>query len=239
MPTRISAPPRGIPRHRLVLEFAFREPEDEIVRVALVLVDYGDGTPARPRLQLVQVEVGELPVIGERRDVVIEVSARHVRVPVRLDFLDELNHVGNMLRRLADDVGTADVHRVDVGKERVRVEACNLEHGLMPFLSRLHHLVGSVVGIARKMADISYVHHVLYVVAQIRERLVKDVKKNVGAEIPDVRVIIDRRAASIKADMSFDNRLELLHLPSHRVVQSQCHLSPPEGGHLRLFKKPP
>jgi hypothetical protein len=74
-------------------------------------------------------------------------------VPVRLDFLDELNHVGNMLRRLADDVGTADVHRVDVGKERVRVEACNLEHGLMPFLSRLHHLVGSVVGIARKMAD--------------------------------------------------------------------------------------
>ena len=74
VPARVSASPRAFPRERLVFKFAFGEPEHEVVRRALVLVNFD----ACACLEVVYVDVREVAVVREGGDIVVEVAACHV-----------------------------------------------------------------------------------------------------------------------------------------------------------------
>jgi len=144
-------------------------------------------------------------------------------VSVRFDSLDKLDHVLDVFCRLADDIRPDYVQPVNVIEKSVRVEFGDFKNRLMAFLSCLEHFVLALVCVSGKMPDVCYVHNVLFVVSEESERAVKRVKKNVGAEISDVRVVVDGRSAAVKSHKTFVNRNEFFHLAAHCVVQSQRH----------------
>ena len=49
---------------------------------------------------------------------------------------------------------------------------------------------------------------------------VEDVKENIGTEIADMRIIVNRRTTAVKTDMIFMYRHEILHSVSHCVKKS-------------------
>ena len=85
-------------------------------------------------------------------------------------------------------------------------------------MRRIILLTLAVIAVASEVSDIRDVHYMLDVVAQEFERFVEDVKKNIGTEIADMRIIVNRRTTAVKANLSFFYRLKLLHFASHRVV---------------------
>ena len=128
-----------------------------------------------------------------------------------------------MLSRLADDIRPDYVQPVDVIEKSVRVEFGDFKNRLVAFLCRLEHFVLALVCVSCKMSDVGYVHHVLFVVSEESERAVKRVKKDVGAEVSDVRVVVDGRSAAVKAHKTLVNRNEFFYLAAHCVVKSQRH----------------
>ena len=88
----------------------------------------------------------------------------------------------------------------------------------MLFFRSLHHLVFTVVAVTAEMTNVRDVHYVLLVITKESQGAVKGIKKNVCAKVSDMRVVVDCRAASIKADKSVCNRLEFLYFASHCIV---------------------
>ncbi len=145
---------------------------------------------------------------------------------VRLDFLDKLNHIGNMLGRLADNVRVADIKRVDVRHKSVSVEFRNVKNALVPLLGSLNHFVLAVVSVSSQMSNVGDVHNVLDVVAKIGQSFVENVKKNVCAQVSYVRVIVNCRAAAVKSDIFFIrvNWNKFFNLFSHCVEKFKRHI---------------
>ena len=141
-------------------------------------------------------------------------------MPVCLQFFDERNHFLNVVGCLADNVGVADVQRVNIFHKGIGIELGHFQHGLMAFFGSLYHFVVTVVAIASQVSYIGDVHNVFDVVTQIRKRLVQNVQKDIGAQVSDVGIVVYRRSASVKAHVTRRNRLEFLHGMSHRVEQS-------------------
>ena len=88
----------------------------------------------------------------------------------------------------------------------------------MLFLRSLKHLVLAVISITGKVANVRYVHHVLFVVAKKCKRAVKSIQKNVCTQISYMGIIVNRRPASVKTAKTRPNRHKFLHLASHRVI---------------------
>ena len=125
-----------------------------------------------------------------------------------------------MVGRLANHIGVTDIQCVDVLHKSVGVEFRHFKDRLMPLLRRFEHFVVTVVAVARQMPHIGDVHDMRNIVAEVRKRLVENIQKNIGAQVPDMRVIVNRRPAAVKSDMIFVNRNKVLHRASHRVKKS-------------------
>ena len=220
VPAWIAAAPWRIPGHCLILKLRLCEPEYEVAGIALVLVDYDFLALAFARDEFFKVKIRKLAVIRVGRDVVVKVSASHVSVTVCLKLFDKLNHFVDMLCGLADYVRVTDIEGIDVLHESVGVIFCHFKDALVSFFGSFEHFVVAVVAVACEVADIRDVHYMLDVVAQEFERFVEDVKENIGTEIADMRIIVNRRTTAVKTDMIFMYRHEILHSASHCVKKS-------------------
>ena len=122
-----------------------------------------------------------------------------------------------MLCCLADYVRAADIQRINVRKKGIRIEFCNFQNGLVLFLRSLKHLILSVISITGKVANVRYIHDVLFVVAKKSKGSVKSVQKNVCPQVSYMGIIVNSRSASVKTAESRPNRHKFLHLASHCV----------------------
>ena len=213
VPAGIAFPPGAFPRQCLIFEFRFCKPQHEIVGIAFIFID----ADSRSGFLIVEAEVCKLSVIGIRGHVVIEVSAGHIGMTVRFDTLYQFDHIGNVIGRFAHDVGTTDIERIQIFKKRIRIKLRDFEYRLMALFRRLDDFIFARIVVARKVPDIGDVHDVLFIVAEVGKRAIEYVEKHICAQVSDVRVIIHRRTAAVKADEARRNRHEILHFPSHRI----------------------
>ena len=139
---------------------------------------------------------------------------------VCLKLLDKLNHFTDMLSGLADYVRVADIEGIDVLHKSVGVIFCYFKDALMPLFGSFEHFVIAVVAVACEVSYIGDVHYMLDVIAQIGKGFVENVKENIGTEIADMRIIVNRRTTAVKTDMIFMYRHEILHSVSHCVKKS-------------------
>ena len=161
----------------------------------------------------------------ELRGVEIDVSACLVSVAFfeeRLDNLDKLiNARGCRLYHLR----AANVERLAILKEFFGVELRDLHNRLLLALCALEHLVLARVGIACQVTNVGDVHNTRNVIAVVAEVAVKDIFHNVGAQITDVRKVINRRAAGVHAHLAGHVRDEFFFCPCKRIVKLH-NLSP-------------
>ncbi len=219
VPARVAPAPRRVPEHGLVPELGPREPQHEVVGVALALV-HGD---ARPGAQVLPVEQREPAVAGELRDVEAEIAPGLVGVPARLETADEVDHVGDVFGGPADHVGHAAPEQAEVAEERPREEVGDLPDRAPLLTGALLHLVLAVVRVVGEVTDVGHVHHVTDRGAGVLERAAQDVLEDVGAEVPDVGVVVHGGAAAVHADLARFQRHERLDPPPHGVVQPHLH----------------
>ncbi len=93
-------------------------------------------------------------------------------------------------------VGRADVDEGGVIHERLRVVSGDLFGRLALEPSRDQHLVlAAVEGVIGEMADVRDVHHLLGLVAQVFEAPAQQVGEHERAQVADVDIPIDGRAA--------------------------------------------
>jgi hypothetical protein len=84
------------------------------------------------------------------------------------------------------------------------------------------------------MADIGDVLHLEDVDAVVQQRPPDEVGEQVAAQVADVRVAIDGRAAGVHPDPTGLERLDRLDLPAQGVAEAQCH----RGAMLSWFREP-
>ena len=222
VPAGITHTPGGIPFQGLVFKLGFGKPEDKVVAVALVGVFLD--TFAYADIQIVGVEVIEHVVALQLRGVEIDVSAGKIGITgvhePGNDFDVLVNTVGGRLHY----VRPLDVELAAVLEEGVGIKLRNLHHALVLASGALEHLVFALVRIGGQVSYIRDVHDALDRVSDITQILLQHVFHDIGAEIADVGIVIDRRAAGVHLDDVRMVRDEQLFLPACRVVQIHAFL---------------
>jgi hypothetical protein len=129
------------------------------------------------------------------------------------EALDGLHHVVDVGRRGDEALGALETQGLAIGEKSVRVVP-----GV--FLERLvlrHGVANDLV------VDIGDVHHVVEREAVGAEGLAQQVDENEGAEVADVREIVDGWATGVHADRVVARGGKLFELLGERVVETQRH----------------
>ena len=133
-----------------------------------------------------------------------------------LDHVDILcNAVGGRLYHIR----ALDVQLVAVGKEGICIEFCHFHNGFMLPGGALEHLVLAGIGIGRQVAYVCDIHDPLHTVAHITQALLQHILHNIGAQIADMGIVIDRGATGIHFDMLRVSGGKKLLLTGKRIVK--------------------
>ena len=138
-----------------------------------------------------------------------------------LQALYQLNLFCNMIGCLAPDVRLDKIEPAHVLFERFGIEFRDIPNGLAFPLGTFLHFIFAHVGIRRQMPHVSNVHDVVDFKSVCHERSFQYVFKNIRPQVPDMRVIIDRRPAGIEAHGRGILWLEFLLCARERVVEFQ------------------
>ena len=221
VPAGVSHPPRAVPFERLILEFGFGEPQNKVVFVALVLVLFHPFAHAHFKVVLFEVEKDVvLPDFGR---IEIDVAARLVGEALFFERGDHADEFVHQSRGGLHDVRPLDVEFFAVGKKCVGIKGGKFAHRLALAFGAEQHFVLAAVRVVRKVPDVRDVHHALYVVAEVAQRLFEHVLHDIGAQVADVREIVHRRPAGIHAHFARFVRDKLLDLPGNRIINLHSH----------------
>ena len=123
-----------------------------------------------------------------------------VGAAIGLDAADKINLFLDMVRGPAQDVRGEDVQRRDILPEGRGVFLGDLpgRHARAP--RPLLHLVLTRIGVGDQVAHVGDIHHMPHVVAVVGQRAAQDVVKDIGAQVADMRVIVNRHAAGVEAN---------------------------------------
>jgi len=116
------------------------------------------------------------------------------------DLLGEGDHFGDVIGGDRPARGLADVEIGEVGLERGGVMRGDVPDRLGRGAGGGFHLVVAGVGVGGQMADIGDVDDMGERIALPGQRAAQRVGEDIGAQVADVGVIVDRRAARINAD---------------------------------------
>ena len=205
VPARPPRPEGGVP-----VRFPFPPalPEDEVAgAVALVLVR----VDARPVPHAGEVLLGQLAVLGETTDPEIDGAFALVGPALVEQRLDQGDHLGDVGRRRAEDVGPADAQGVQVLQESGRV----LLRVVLQRHAGLERVADGLV------VDVGHVHDVGHFVPFPPQVAVEDVLEHERPEIADVGKIVHRRAAAVQSDLRRLQGLEWFADPAQRVLKSK------------------
>ena len=185
-----------------------RLPESEVS--GIVLAVFIDIDP-RARLQAADIEVGQRPIARKARDPIVGRAVRNVGVPIFGEPFDQRHHLEDVPRSARVMLGPFDPQRIEILEKRVDV----LLGELVDRLSTLGRLLDDAI------LDIGEVHHLRDLVPLLAQDPAKQVLKQKGAEVADVGIVVNRRAARVHPDVSRLERHELFDLAAHRVVQAK------------------
>jgi hypothetical protein len=149
------------------------------------------------------------------------------------ELFDGLDLMGDMLGGAGPHVRLAQVERVPVGDERVRVEARQVvdvgKAGALTFQCRRHLVLAGGVHevILREVADVRHVAHKRRVPPDGLGGAHDQVRRQKRPEVADVRVRVHRGPAAVKAQVARLDWFYGLDLVAQRVVEAQRAI----GGH--------
>ena len=210
--------PQGLSHHFTSPARFRRLPQGKVAGVALQRVRFGAHA-----FQQVAAEVSGKPaVLGELRNVKIDVAAGFVGVAVAHQLFHHSYHFRDVVGGPGKDVGRQDVHPLLVLEEAVGVELGDLPDGL-PFGQGGHnHLVAA--GLHQFLAHVAHVGDVLDVVnvqPLHHQGAANPVGHHVGAQIADVGVAVHRRPAGVHFDFAGFNGLNFVNLFRQGIVKAQ------------------
>ena len=180
-----------------------------------------------PRL----VQAREVAVIGLLAGVEVDTVGSAIRVAVSLDVGDEFDLLADVVGGAAEDRRVLDVERAHVLEERAGIELRDFPRGLAGAPRTLFHLVLAGVGVGSEMAHVGDVHDVRNLVAVPFQHSPEQIFEQEGAEVPDVLVVVDGRAAGVEAGRTGLERLEAAQAAGIVVVELE------RGWHGRLHRK--
>ena len=218
VPAGIAHAPRRIPLQRLILELRLCEPQHEVRLVALVRVLIH--VVAHADFEVFLVVVVKDVVLFQLAGVKVDVAACVVGIAFLQQHGNHVDVVGDAVRCGLNHVGALDVELLAVREERIGVELRDFHDRLVLTARALEHLVLARVGVAGKMADVGDVHYALDVVALIAQRLFEHVLHNIGAQVADMREMIDRRAAGVHGHLVAKARHKRLFAVGERIIQN-------------------
>ena len=210
VPAGAAGAPRGIPLHGAV-RFVPRLPEREVADRILGVFVVGD---ADAGAQARSVEVRERAVGGELRDGKIDaLVGRLVGDALLEQFSDERDHLRDVVRRGRVNGGGGDGEGLEV-----------FEEGVFEALRVVAQRDARGARIAdRLVVHVREVHHVRELVAGVFERAVQHVLERVGAEVADVREVVNRGAAGVEAGDAGFKRLERFETAREGIVEGKLH----------------
>ena len=245
VPAGVALAPRARPAHEVR---RIGLPQHEVGGMALRGLVRRAHAAALALAQLVERVAREATVRGKALDAEVDDAvAGDVRVPARDEPLDERDHLGDAARRPRHEFGVLALLERDLEPEEPRVleEALRVERrdrvrirridlgarGQLPRLLRLgdppprdRHLVLAAaigVGVLGHVPDIGDVHHMPHAEALELERAPQDVGIEERPEVPDVRVVVDRRPARVEGHGAIArDRREGLGRLRERVVEA-------------------
>ena len=205
VPARAAFPEGRLPRG---LARIFELPEREIAHAPFVVFVGGD---ARAGFEAGCLYARELAIGFEFSDGKVDAVLRAVGDFFSEERLDERNHAPDVLGRLRVFSRGEDVQRRDVAEERASVMFRELSEAL----PRPHRIADGFV------IHVGEVHHVFYPPAVERERPPEHVLEHVGAEVPDVDEVVDRRPAGVETNPAPPQGPEFFLFAGEVVIEFQ------------------
>jgi len=148
------------------------------------------------------------------------------------DELDDgLKLVGDVLRGAGSDVGVAQVQRMPVAQERVRIVASQVvdvgKPLALPFEGLRHPVFPGRIDevVLREVPDIGHVADVCRLPADRPGGAEDEVGREKRPEVADVRVIVHRGTATVESQVSGLLGLDRLGLAGERVVEAERAVS--------------
>ena len=217
VPAGVANAEGAVPLQLLIVKLRLGEPKNEVGLVALVgiLVD----PLADADLKVLLLKGVEGVVLARLRGVKIDISSRLVGVALFKKRLDHVHELADLARCGNDDLGDLDVQALAVGKEGVGIELRDLHDRLLLALCTLEHLVLACVGVAGQMTDVGDIHGARYLVTEVAKRSLERILHDIGAQISDMREMIDGRAAGIHLDLARGMRHELLAPMGQGIIE--------------------
>ena len=209
VPARTALAPRALPGDAFGLPRLRRLPEREVEGIAFQLA----GIDARARQEVVEVALGELPVLREAPDREVDVAARLVGVASGNELFDERDHLGNMLGGLGLDVRGRDPERCHVALALLDVAGAEDRRILAALARAPDDLV----------VDVGPVPHVGDLEPAPAQEADRRVEGDEEAGVADVRQIVDRDAADVDPDPAGRRRGELLFAIAQRIREAKRH----------------
>src|ERR1700694_202554 len=108
-------------------------------------------------------------------------------------------------------LGPLNSQRIEILKKRLDV----LLGELVDRLAMLRRLLDDAI------FDIGEVHHLRDAVPLLEEDPAQEILEEEGAEVADVGIVVDGRAARVHPNLAWFDRCEFFELTAHRVVQAQ------------------
>ena len=147
-----------------------------------------------------------------------------------LEALGQRDHLGDVLGRPREDVGRQDVHERGVGMERRLVRGRDLGRRLRFQAGRHEHpVLAAVEALVPQVPHVRDVLDVEDVEAVVEERPPDQVREEVAAQVADVGVAVDGRAAAVHRHPARLDRVHGLDLAGERVPEAQGHGIRPLG----------
>ena len=183
-------------------------PQDEIAGfVLLVPIRIHTGS----RLYPAEILLAQLSVLRKARNAEINRAVPAIGIAFLLEPPDQLHHLRNMICGQRHDVRGKNPELPAVFQKCLGIAR-------RVFLQRNPQGFGVLYD---PVVDVGDVHDMADLIAAIPQIAAQQVLEHEGPEIPDMRIVIDRRAARVQPHQHVLGRLELLFGPGERVVEAQ------------------
>ncbi len=217
VPPGCADPPGRLPLHHPLPAVGEGAPQREIGLVALALHRVDPG----PLEHALEVEPGQLAVVGLEGGVEVQAERQRVAVAAFLEGAGELDHPGDVLGGLGPVVGRGHVERRQVVPVGLGVVAGDVLHRTPLEAGRLFDLVLALVGVLDQVPDVGDVDDVADVDAPPAQCPLERVGHHVRPHVAEVLVGVHGRPARVQPHVA---RLECddpLHPAAERVADAQ------------------
>ena len=197
MPAGKTLAPWAFPLHLPLDPFGTELPQGKVGGMLLLAHIYpGAGQ------QVLHHYIGEDPVFLKLGGVKIYPVRRPVGVALLLYAPDGLDLLLYMIGGLAPDMRLLDVQVPEVALKGFGIFPGDLPGGLAGAAGALLHLVLAGIGVGFQMPHVGDVHDMIDLQSVVLQHPSQNVLEDVGAQVADMGVIVDRRTAGVHARLA-------------------------------------